>query len=217
MPKLDERLKTVARQIRTTTHVDVGSDHGHLLVALLKSGRIKRGIAIENKHQPFENSSRALRGLSAEVRLGTGLAALSPAEADSLSICGMGAESIVEILTATPRAVPRRVILQPNRQPELVRQWALQHGFHLQDERLAKGHWSYHVMAFQHVGEGLDPAYENIDRAAALLFGPLIIRRRDPLLMTQLRAEENYLSRFPRLAPSGVERLSAIRQLLAMV
>ena len=73
MPRLDERLKTVARQIRSDTHVDVGSDHGHLLLALLKAGRIRKGIAIENKQLPFENSRKTLTGVNAEVRFGSGL------------------------------------------------------------------------------------------------------------------------------------------------
>ncbi len=38
----------VAEQIRSGTHIDVGSDHGRLLKALLASGRIDRGIAIEH-------------------------------------------------------------------------------------------------------------------------------------------------------------------------
>ncbi len=74
MPRLDERLKTVARQIRWPIHADIGSDHGHLLKALLSAGRIDCGIAIENKRQPFENSRRTLADLASEVRLAEGFA-----------------------------------------------------------------------------------------------------------------------------------------------
>ncbi|MGB1707088.1 MAG: tRNA (adenine(22)-N(1))-methyltransferase TrmK, partial [Rubripirellula sp.] len=98
MPHLDERLKKVAQQIRVTTHVDIGSDHANLLVALLRSGRVKKGIAIENKQQPLLHSQQALVGLDAEVRFADGLDGLLAGEADSLSICGMGAENIVSIL-----------------------------------------------------------------------------------------------------------------------
>lgn len=96
--KLDDRLAAVADQIKSTTHVDIGSDHGSLLVALLNQDRIKFGIAVENKQRPFDNSVRALAGLPAEVRLGDGLNPIEIGEADSLSICGMGAESIRDIL-----------------------------------------------------------------------------------------------------------------------
>ena len=38
--KLDIRLLTVAQQIRSKTHADIGSDHGGLLVWLLKNAQV---------------------------------------------------------------------------------------------------------------------------------------------------------------------------------
>ena len=219
MPRLDLRLQAVARQIRSATHVDIGSDHAGLLVALLTDGRIDRGIAIENKQQPYDNSRRALANLAADVRFGDGLEVLQPDEADSLSLCGMGAESIVKILEAFPARVPQRIVLQPNRQPELIRRWALRNRFHLVDEQIARGHWPYVIMSFQQAGNRHDPhhdpAYANVDQQAAILFGPLILKRRDPKFADQLREEQNYLSRFARLEPRRIERLALIRKVLA--
>lgn len=215
MPKLDVRLQTVASQIRSATHVDIGSDHGGLLVSLLQSGRIDRGIAIENKRQPYENSCRALARLAADVRFGEGLAVLEPEEAESLSICGMGAERIVKILQAFPTRIPSWVVLQPNRQPELIRQWALRNGFHLKDEQIARCHWPYVIMSFRRAGNSHDPAYQHVDQEAALLFGPLILKRRDSKFQDQLREEQEYLSGFARLTPGRTERLRLIRKVLA--
>src|SRR6056297_785499 len=97
LPRLDERLKIVASLIRCRVHADIGSDHGHLLKALLKSGRIEFGIAIENKTQPFLNSRKTLADCRADVRLADGLAGLQKGEADCLSLCGMGGRSMVRI------------------------------------------------------------------------------------------------------------------------
>lgn len=212
---LDVRLQAVFDQIRCATHVDVGSDHARLLAALLKSGRIERGIAIENKQQPFANSCRRLANLAADVRFGDGLAALKAGEADSLSICGMGAESIVQILEAFPDRIPPSVYLQPNRQPELVRRWGLGNGFHLVDERIARGHWPYAILTFQHAVDRDDPAYDRIDRDAALLFGPLNLKRRSPELAAILREELEYFRRFERLEPAGLKRRQTIEAVLA--
>ena len=110
--KLDIRLLTVAQQIRSKTHADIGSDHGGLLVWLLENSQVNFGIAIEDKQVPVENSVRALKNLPCDIRLGDGLNALRKDEADSLSICGIGAEKICDILSAHPDRIPPRVVLQ---------------------------------------------------------------------------------------------------------
>ena len=213
MPRLDIRLKTVARQIRARRHADIGSDHGNLLVALLKSGRIEFGIAIENKHQPFENSRQALAGLKAEARLADGLNGLSPGEVDSLSICGMGGESMVAILNAHPERIPRKLVLQPNRRAELVRAWALEQEFHLVDEQIARGHWPYAVLSYRSATGG-DPAYQIEDRDAQLMFGPMTIQRRDPMFVDQLIEERRYLLNLERLSEISGHRLQVIERVL---
>lgn len=214
MPRLDDRLKAVAKQIRCRVHADIGSDHGHLLKALLKAGRIERGIAIENKRQPFENSKATLNGLNAEVRFANGLDGLRSNEADCLSICGMGGESMVRILKASPERVPSLLVLQPNRRPDLVRRWGLQSGFHLVDEQIAIGHWAYLVLRFKRADASNDPAYDGVDREAALLFGPHVLKRREPEFAARLREEERYLTNLDRLGADAAKRLGLIKRLL---
>ncbi len=214
MPRLDLRLKAVAKQIRSKVHVDIGSDHAHLLIALLSSGRIEQGIAVENKQQPYQNSKRALAGFNADIRLGDGLNALASNEADSLSICGMGAQSIVDILGSHPDRIPDRIVLQPNRSPELVRQWAIVNHFHLIDETIAHGHWPYQIMSFLRSDDLPDPAYRDVDLEAALLFGPLMLKYRNPDFLGQLKTEYEYLSRFNRLSRETNNRLNLIRDVI---
>ncbi|QDT08705.1 tRNA (adenine(22)-N(1))-methyltransferase [Planctomycetes bacterium K23_9] len=214
MPKLDIRLKTVARMIRDDTHADVGSDHGHLLFALLKSGRIQRGIAIENKQQPFANSSHRLAGVNADVRLGDGLSVLHVGEADSLSICGMGAKSMVRILEGFPDRVPTRVIMQPNCEPELVRGWGLRSGYHIETEQIAWGHLPYQVVCLRRADSPDDAAYEDVDHDAALLFGPTLVKRRDPDLFRQLSQERAYYRELGQLTARSAERLKIVETLL---
>ena len=214
MPRLDERLKTVARQIRWPIHADIGSDHGHLLKSLLSAGRIQRGIAIENKRQPFENSRATLDGFSAEVRFADGLEGLARGEANGISICGMGGRSMVRILKTLPDRVPDVVLLQPNRCPRLIRQWGMDAGFHLIDELTAAGHWEYVVLRFQRNAKTDDPAYDGIDREAAMLFGPHLIRSNDPRWRAQLESERSYIQDLDRLDTEMKRRLGAIERIL---
>jgi tRNA (adenine22-N1)-methyltransferase len=216
VPKLDARLIAVTQQIRSACHVDIGSDHGGLLVSMLQSGRIQYGIAIENKQQPYLNSIQALVTLNAEVRFGDGLEPLAAGEAESLSICGMGAERMLTILEAFPQRVPHRVVLQPNSHPEIVRDWALRRGFHFRDEQITRGRRPFTILSFERAEQTItnDPAYDNLDRQTALLFGPLNLQRNDPALLKRLREEEAYWSRFERLKPEKIQRLNLIQNIL---
>ena len=108
-------------------------------------------------------------------------------------------------------------MLQTNQEPEIIRQWALDNGYHLVDERIARGRWPYAILSFRRAedSQAIDPAYENVNRQAALLFGPLVLKRQDRLLESQLREEESYWGRFDRLEPRRARRLELIREILA--
>lgn len=222
MPRLDERLKAVARHIRSSVHADIGSDHGHLLKALLASGRIEAGIAIENKETPLKNSKATLAGLNAEVRFADGLEGINDDEADSLSICGMGGESIAKILSAYPRRVPQKVVCQPNRRTELVRNWAYESGYHLLSEQTVSGKRFFDVLSFRFGDHRPDPAYEGLgehcfDKESAILFGPHHLRRRDADFLSRMKSDALYLSRLPKLSSSSAARLAAIDRVLERV
>lgn len=214
MPHLDERLKKVAQQIRVNTHADIGSDHAHLLVALLRSGRITKGIAIENKQQPLLHSQNALCDLNAESRLADGLDGLAVGEVDSLSICGMGAESIVSILDSGPERIPELVVLQPNRRADLIRKWGIRRGYHLVDEQIAFGHWPYVILTYRKSAQDVDPAYQHIDHQADLLLGPWLLKRREAGFIDLLREEQRYWQQFKRISEASLERRNAIQRVL---
>lgn len=215
MPKLDARLRAVAEQIRSGTHADIGSDHGYLLKALLRSGRIDRAIAVENKPCPWENSRATLAGLNAEVRLADGLSGLKSGEADSLSICGMGGELIVQILKAFPDRVPEDVIIQPNRRPESVRRWARVAQFHLIDEVFVVARHQFTIMHFHRNTANPDPAYDGVDRDAAEHFGPILIKHWQPDFVDSLVKEHDYLRRLSRRTPETQHRINVLARLLA--
>ena len=215
MPRLDERLKTVARQIRSATHADIGSDHGHLLVALIKAGRIQTGIAVENKVLPLENSRRSLCRLAADVRFGDGLDVIEAGEIDSLSICGLGGKRIVEILGKHPARVPDLVVLQPNKRADLVRRWAFESGFHLRDEICTPGPKPFVILRCGRNSEVPDPVYQGLRLEDAWMFGPVFLKQNLSELRIQLREERRYLVQLNRLGDFNQRRLEAIERVLA--
>ena len=214
MPKLDKRLRTVADQIRSRIHADIGSDHGYLLKALLSAGHIERGIAIENKPAPLKNSRATLAGLNADVRLADGLNGLQQGEADSLTLCGMGGELICRILREHPDRVPDHVVLQPNNHHDIVRRWGMDNGFHLIDELLIHKRMTYVTLVFRRSRDRRDPAYRETELIDALFFGPQLIRRRDPSLRQFLQREHRRLRQYERHNPATSQRFESVCRLL---
>ncbi|MDT7920679.1 MAG: class I SAM-dependent methyltransferase [Meiothermus sp.] len=211
--KLEPRLQAVAQEIKAPTHADIGSDHALLPRYLLLCGRVQRVIVVEKHKGPWENSRRALEGLAAEVRLGDGLGALSPGEADSLSLCGMGARRMVRILSAHPARLPPRLVLQPNDSALPLRQWALQAGYALVNEQMVEGFWRHSILTLK---RGACTAYSGLPLELALRFGPLLLKSKHPLLSAELLARRQQLARLPQVEPVRLE-LEHIEQALALL
>ncbi|HEY4624214.1 MAG TPA: tRNA (adenine(22)-N(1))-methyltransferase TrmK [Solibacillus sp.] len=140
--KLSKRLETVASFVPTGAVVaDIGSDHAYLPCYLVHKGIAARAIAGEVVQGPYDSAVRQVRteGLTEKitVRLADGLAAVEESDhVTAITIAGMGGSLIVSILEKHPQALKTvtRLILQPNIHAKAIREWALAHGWALQDE-----------------------------------------------------------------------------------
>lgn len=120
---MGERLLTVARCVEGDVVADVGSDHGLLAAWLLQSGR--RVICVEKHRGPYERTLRAVP--RATVLLGNGLCFVE--SIDCLCMCGFGAAAMVGVLTRGRSRVPPLVVVQPQRDPSVLLEWAAAEGF----------------------------------------------------------------------------------------
>nr|WP_221269916.1 tRNA (adenine(22)-N(1))-methyltransferase TrmK [Deinococcus budaensis] len=193
MPSLDARLEAVLALIRAGTHADIGSDHAHLPIRLIAQGRAERCVVVELHPGPLAhargNVARARLAARIEVRAGDGFGPLAPGEVDSASVTGMGAGTIAGILRrAGEGRLPPALVLQPNDSPGPLRVWAREHGYHLRAERLIPGHWPYPVLRLER-RPGDDPAYQGLPLAAALRYGPHLLREGATLLRRQVWAD----------------------------
>ena len=98
------RLERVAANVPAGARLaDIGSDHGYLPVALMRRGVITAAVAGEVATTPFYAAQRTVRDNGLEqhisVRLADGLAAIEPGDGiTAISVCGMGGETIRDIL-----------------------------------------------------------------------------------------------------------------------
>lgn len=131
---LRPRLAAVAEGVPEGARVvDVGTDHGKLPVALVRSGRASHAIAGDLREAPLKQArlhvQRTDTEAQVELRLGDGLSILQPHEADVALMAGLSGETIAFLLTqpASLEALGLKLlILQPNDRDCAVRE-ALEH------------------------------------------------------------------------------------------
>ena len=206
-PQLNEhtlsmRLERVAAHVPAGARLaDIGSDHGYLPVALLRRGLIAAAVAGEVAATPFQAAERTVRENGLEqhvsVRLADGLAAITAADAiTAISVCGMGGETIRNILDSGKMHLTgqERLILQPNGGEQPLRQWLMDNGYCILVEELLRENRFYYEII---VAERAEPvAYS----AEELYFGPLQLQARSPAFLAKwqrlLRQKQKTLASF---------------------
>ena len=178
---LPPRLAAVAAQVpQDAVLVDVGTDHAQLPVSLVRSGKVRRALAVDIASGPLARARSASAHLRdhIEVRGSDGLLALRPGEVTCISIAGMGGLTVAKILTegATVCAAASRVVVQPQGMEAEVRTvllsmgWCCVHGALVQDRR--------HI----YVVESWEPGGERVAWSSDdLRWGKLIRANHDPL------------------------------------
>ena len=184
---LSMRLERVGANVPTGARLaDIGSDHGYLPVALMRRGLIVAAVAGEVAATPFHAAQRTVRdnGLERQitVRLADGLAAIEPRDGiTAISVCGMGGETIRDILeNGKPRlSGQERLILQPNGGEQPLRQWLMDNGYSiLSEELLWENRFYYEIIVAERAGP---VAYS----AEQLYFGPLQMQARSPAFLAK--------------------------------
>jgi tRNA (adenine22-N1)-methyltransferase len=142
MISLSKRLSVIAEMVPSCgVLADVGTDHGYLPVYLLQQGSVKRVLASDIHLGPLRKARETAEqfGLSdrMETILADGLQFPGSEQAEVITICGMGGETMISILEAAPWAADhRRLILQPQSKLPELEEWLKDHQFSIDDARL---------------------------------------------------------------------------------
>lgn len=137
MRTLTERLSTIEALIPQGVRVaDIGTDHGHLPISLIKSGKSERVIASDIREKPLENARKNIEKtmtVGVELRLGDGLSPVKPDEVDYIVIAGMGGEVISEILASAEWTKDKKytLLLQPMTSADALRRWLSENCFRI--------------------------------------------------------------------------------------
>ncbi len=142
------------------TAADIGCDHGKLAVHLVCTGKKQRVVAVDKRPLPLARAEALAKqcGCADRVscRLGDGLLALRPGEADELVIAGLSGETIAEIIAAVPwaRDGALHFVLAPSGRASFLRAWLAENGFAVKAEAAVEERGKYYaVLSAAYTGE----------------------------------------------------------------
>lgn len=153
MLTLSKRLRTICDMVTPDVRIcDIGCDHAYVDIRLLQEKKIPSALAMDVADGPLATarSNLELTGLSdrCEVRKSDGLAAYEPGEADCMICAGMGGILMRSLLEAEPEKALSfsELLLSPQSEIHLVREWIFQNGCRITDERFLEEDGKYYTV-----------------------------------------------------------------------
>lgn len=141
---LTERLQKIADCINCRVLADIGTDHGYIPIYCTREGRCESALACDVNQGPLQAADANISSYGLEdkieTRLSNGLDALSPVEADTIVIAGMGGFLIRDILIRGAEKIgdDTTLILQPMVAVAELREYLYTNGYEIFDEKLAR-------------------------------------------------------------------------------
>lgn len=187
------RLKTIAQYIEPYKKIaDVGCDHGYLILEAFENHYIEFAQAIDNKSQPLKSALRNItqEGLSSKVifTLGDGLENLWEG-IEVVVISGMGGFNIIKILSNNNNNEIKRFILQANRNVYNLRKYLMESNYRIIEEDLVAEDGKYYEIVVCEFASERQKYSEN-----ELKFGPVLLKKKNPILIDKLQHERDKLS-----------------------
>lgn len=188
------RLAAVASFVESGCRVaDIGTDHGYIPIYLVQTGRAVSALAMDVRRGPLDRARAHIEALDPqlrarlETRCSDGLKALSPGEADTVVIAGMGGELVIRILSEGGHVWDsvRNWILSPQSELQKVRHFFREQGFFICREIMVRDDGKYYTVMKVRRG----PMEELSE--AAYLYGPCLLKQKSPVLAEFLKKEEN--------------------------
>ena len=180
---ISKRLKEIAKYTKGyNLLLDVGSDHGLLPIYAINNDYVKDAIASDINYKPLIKAKENFKKYNLEIET-LCFDGIPKTNSDVISICGMGAELIIQILEKTLNNAKnlKRLILSPNNDYYILRQY-LNNKFNIVDEEVIidRNHY-YEVIVLE---EG-NSNYTDKE----LYFGPILLKKRTKVFIDKLNKD----------------------------
>lgn len=203
--KLSDRLEAVLSFVDCEGAVaDIGTDHGHVPVELVRRKLVQRALAMDVRKGPLSRAEENIKAAGLEkkieARLSDGLEKLRPGEAETVIIAGMGGELIIHILEQGKRMWEsvEQWVLSPHSEIPKVRQWLWEHKFPIVRESMVCEEGKYYtILDVRNPRVREDSVFKrDINRdisAKQFRYGEFLLKEGAPVFIRYLEEEEEKL------------------------
>lgn len=193
MIRLSKRLQAIADMISPCeTIADVGCDHGFLSIYLIENNIAKKVYACDINEGPIKraraniaeyNMEKCIEAIQCDGLLGI-------KNCDSIVIAGLGGKLMIKILQDSPSVVSsaKYLILEPQSENEYFRKSLKDMGYKIIDEDFVLDEGKFYPVIKVTAGK------MNLNRMEAL-YGPILLKNRNPVLKNYLIKEREHLQR----------------------
>lgn len=144
----NNRIHTLAKLTKGYhTVLDIGTDHGLVLLEAFKKNYIQAAIASDIREKPLNQAKRNLEGYPVSFVLSDGFSQINQAF-DLAIISGMGARLIQKILVHAPK--DKIFVLQANDKHEELRRFLNDHHFEIIDEKVVFDQFYYVIIVVKY-------------------------------------------------------------------
>lgn len=166
--RLEKAASLVGRSIssqdtQNTVVADVGCDHAYLSLHLITSGKCQKAIASDLREGPLRSAAENIKRYGCEDRITTvltnGLDGIGEYHPSDILICGMGGDTIIQILQKADfiKQKGMRLILQPQTAFAELALYLADEGFRIHTERYARDKSkAYRIIAAEYTGDEYD-------------------------------------------------------------
>ena len=214
------------------TVADIGCDHAHTDIWLIKNGIAGHCIGMDVRPGPLKKAAENLKMYDCtdqvELRLSDGFEALNPQEADVAVIAGMGGIVMRNILErglgngGHLKDSGLVLILQPQSHIYEVRKWLYDNGYEITDEDMCFEDGKYYF-SMKALWKRTAPDHEGVGASGPELhFGPVLLRNKPMILHRYLR--DSYYKALRRLeqinnsdSPAAYEKKVYFEKIVEMI
>jgi tRNA (adenine22-N1)-methyltransferase len=213
--KLSKRLQLIAEVIEEYKQgsklADIGTDHAYLPCYLVENRIITHAYACDVAEGPYGCSVETIAFYKLEEKvtalLGDGLEPILNKHVDMISIAGMGAHLVTEILDRNRVYLQniKVMFLQVNANTDHLRKYLFTNDWKIVDERMVKDAGHIYEVLVVTKQSNKDIVYSKND----IEFGPVLVATRPVLfkekLQNQYRVYNNIVATLPKDHPRYIE------------
>lgn len=211
------RLRSILTWIGESDKIaDIGCDHGYLGILSL-SKNVKYIQNIDNKEGPLSSAKQNFKDLEhdAEVffTLSSGMDDLNE-EVDTVCICGMGADNIIEIISKhlTRAKSLKKIILVPHTKPHLIRKFLSNNNFKIVDEMVILENGKYYeALCAVPTNEKVLLSYDEC------LLGPILLKKPSTMFVNKWQIRYNQLKDIIKALDESNENYSKIKREMLII